>query len=196
MQIGRTFICNNLCSYFICLLCVVLLHSRAYIFKRVIGLSTSTAKKQVISAEGLQKSTVQSSHLKAYVKKEFKTLFRTPQFFLNCIVQTFVMPIMLFFILFVQDGNLKFITEYINNPETTGFAIGVGLCASLFLMVVTSLQQRHFARWKLLVCESLFTSKGFGYLFAKAITAWLINVIILAVFGITMAVVAGISQSL
>ena len=26
---------------------------------------------------------------------------------------------MLFFILFVQDGNLKFITEYINNPETT-----------------------------------------------------------------------------
>ena len=54
------------------------------------------------------------------------------------------MPIMLFFILFVQDGNLKFITEYINNSETTGFAIGVGLCASLFLMGVTSLQQRHF----------------------------------------------------
>ena len=49
--------------------CVVLLHSRAYIFKGVIGLSTSTAKKQVISAEGLQKSTVQSSHLKAYVKR-------------------------------------------------------------------------------------------------------------------------------
>ena len=68
---------------------------RTYL-KGVIGLSTSTAKKQVISAEGLQKSTVQSSHLKAYVK-EFKTLFRTPQFFLNCIVQTFVMPIMLFF---------------------------------------------------------------------------------------------------
>ncbi len=41
---------------------------RTYL-KGVIGLSTSTAKKQVISAEGLQKSTVQSSHLKAYVKK-------------------------------------------------------------------------------------------------------------------------------
>ena len=83
---------------------------RTYL-KGVIGLSTSTAKKEVISAEGLQKSTVQSSHLKAYVKKEFKTLFRTPQFFINCIVQTFVMPIMLFFILFVQDGNLKWITK-------------------------------------------------------------------------------------
>ncbi|AKR10209.1 putative ABC transporter permease subunit [Bacillus thuringiensis] len=166
---------------------------RTYL-KGVIGLSTSTAKKQVISAEGLQKSTVQSSHLKAYVKKEFKTLFRTPQFFLNCIVQTFVMPIMLFFILFVQDGNLKFITEYINNPETTGFAIGVGLCASLFLMgsnvIATTSFSRDGSSW---FVNRYLPVKASDIFFAKAITAWLINVIILAVFGITMAVVAGIS---
>lgn len=166
---------------------------RTYL-KGVIGLSTSTAKKQVISAEGLQKSTVQSSHLKAYVKKEFKTLFRTPQFFLNCIVQTFVMPIMLFFILFVQDGNLKFITEYINNPKTTGFAIGVGLCASLFLMgsnvIATTSFSRDGSSW---FVNRYLPVKASDIFFAKAITAWLINVIILAVFGITMAVVAGIS---
>ncbi|EEL33767.1 ABC transporter, permease [Bacillus cereus Rock3-28] len=166
---------------------------RTYL-KGVIGLSTSTAKKEVISAEGLQKSTVQSSHLKAYVKKEFKTLFRTPQFFLNCIVQTFVMPIMLFFILFVQDGNLKFITEYINNPETTGFAIGVGLCASLFLMgsnvIATTSFSRDGSSW---FVNRYLPVKASDIFFAKAITAWLINVIILAVFGITMTVVAGIS---
>ncbi|PEL00026.1 ABC transporter permease [Bacillus toyonensis] len=166
---------------------------RTYL-KGVIGLSTSTAKKEVISAEGLQKSTVQSSHLKAYVKKEFKTLFRTPQFFLNCIVQTFVMPIMLFFILFVQDGNLKFITEYINNPEATGFAIGVGLCASLFLMgsnvIATTSFSRDGSSW---FVNRYLPVKASDIFFAKAITAWLINVIILAVFGITMAVVAGIS---
>ncbi|MGX5640628.1 putative ABC transporter permease subunit [Bacillus toyonensis] len=166
---------------------------RTYL-KGVIGLSTSTAKKEVISAEGLQKSTVQSSHLKAYVKKEFKTLFRTPQFFLNCIVQTFVMPIMLFFILFVQDGNLKFITEYINNPETTGFAIGVGLCASLFLMgsnvIATTSFSRDGSSW---FVNRYLPVKASDIFFVKAITAWLINVIILAVFGITMAVVAGIS---
>ncbi|WP_226603796.1 putative ABC transporter permease subunit [Bacillus cereus] len=166
---------------------------RTYL-KGVIGLSTSTAKKQVISAEGLQKSTVQSSHLKAYVKKEFKTLFRTPQFFLNCIVQTFVMPIMLFFILFVQDGNLKFITENINNPETTGFAIGVGLCASLFLMgsnvIATTSFSRDGSSW---FVNRYLPVKASDIFFAKAITAWLINVIILAVFGITMAVVARIS---
>ncbi|MDM5234946.1 ABC transporter permease [Bacillus cereus] len=166
---------------------------RTYL-KGVIGLSTSTAKKEVISAEGLQKSTVQSSHLKAYVKKEFKTLFRTPQFFLNCIVQTFVMPIMLFFILFVQDGNLKFITEYVNNPEKAGFAIGAGLCASLFLMgnnvIATTSFSRDGSAW---FVNRYLPVKASDIFFAKAITAWLINIIILAVFGLTMAVVAGVS---
>ena len=99
---------------------------------------------------------------------------------------------MLFFILFVQDGNLKFITEYINNPKTTGFAIGVGLCASLFLMGSNVIATTSFSRDG----SSWFVNR---YLPVKAsdiflrITAWLINVIILAVFGITMAVVAGIS---
>ncbi|MGK0534448.1 putative ABC transporter permease subunit [Bacillus sp. 'calajunan'] len=166
---------------------------RTYL-KGVIGLSTSTAKKEVISAEGLQKSTVQSSHLKAYVKKEFKTLFRTPQFFLNCIIQTFVMPIMLFFVLFVQDGNLKWITGYIDNPKSAGLAIGVGLCASLFLMgsnvIATTSFSRDGSSW---FVNRYLPVKASDIFFAKAITAWLINVIILAVFGITMAVVAGIS---
>jgi len=166
---------------------------RTYL-KGVIGLSTSTAKKQAITSEGLQKSTVQSSHLKAYVKKEFKTLFRTPQFFLNCIVQTFVMPIMLFFVLFVQDGNLKLITGYINNPKSAGLAIGVGLCASLFLMgsnvIATTSFSRDGSSW---FVNRYLPVKASDIFFAKAITAWLINVTILAVFGITMAVVAGIS---
>ncbi|MGG5737974.1 MULTISPECIES: putative ABC transporter permease subunit [Bacillus cereus group] len=166
---------------------------RTYL-KGVIGLSTSTAKKQAITSEGLQKSTVQSSHLKAYVKKEFKTLFRTPQFFLNCIVQTFVMPIMLFFVLFVQDGNLKWITEYINNPESAGLAIGVGLCASLFLMgsnvIATTSFSRDGSSW---FVNRYLPVKASDIFFAKALTAWIINIAILAVFGITMAVVAGVS---
>ena len=130
--------------------CVVLLHCRAYIFKRGYWTFNEYSKKEVISAEGLQKSTVQSSHLKAYVKKEFKTLFRTPQFFLNCIVQTFVMPIMLFFILFVQDGNLKWITGYIDNPKSAGLAIGVGLCASILMgsnVIATTSFSRDGSSW-------------------------------------------------
>ena len=103
---------------------------RTYL-KGVIGLSTSTAKRSHFSRR-FTKINGTKFTFESVCEKEFKTLFRTPQFFLNCIVQTFVMPIMLFFVLFVQDGNLKWVTSYINNPKSAGLAIGVGLCASLF----------------------------------------------------------------
>ena len=70
-KLEGSFIRNNLCSYFICIFVLFYYIAERTYLKGVIGLSTSTAK-EVISAEGLQKSTVQSSHLKAYVKKNLK----------------------------------------------------------------------------------------------------------------------------
>ncbi|PDY44200.1 putative ABC transporter permease subunit [Bacillus pseudomycoides] len=166
---------------------------RTYL-KGVIGLSTSTAKKEAISAENLKKSTVQSSHIKAYVKKEFKILFRTPQFFINCIVQTFVMPIMLFFILFVQEGNLKWLTKFIKEPEWSGLALGIGFCAGLFLMgsnvIATTSFSRDGSSW---FVNRYLPVKAADIFFAKVFTAWLINITILAVFGLIMTIVAGVS---
>ena len=117
---------------------------RTYL-KGVIGLSTSTAKRSHFSRR-LTEIYGTKFTFESICEKEFKTLFRTPQFFLNCIVQTFVMPIMLFFILFVQDGNLKWITGYIDNPKSAGLAIGVGLCASLFLMGSNVIATTSFSR--------------------------------------------------
>ncbi|MBC6971194.1 ABC transporter permease [Bacillus sp. Xin] len=166
---------------------------RTYL-KGVIGLSTSTAKKEAISTENLKKSTVQSSHIKAYVKKEFKILFRTPQFFINCIVQTFVMPIMLFFILFVQEGNLKWLTRFIKEPEWSGLALGIGFCAGLFLMgsnvIATTSFSRDGSSW---FVNCYLPVKASDIFFAKVFTAWLINITILAVFGLIMTIVAGVS---
>ncbi|WJE50863.1 ABC transporter permease [Bacillus cereus] len=166
---------------------------RTYL-KGVIGLSTSTAKKEAISVENLKKSTVQSSHIKAYVKKEFKVLFRTPQFFINCIVQTFVMPIMLFFILFVQEGNLKWLTKFIKEPEWSGLALGIGFCAGLFLMgsnvIATTSFSRDGSSW---FVNRYLPVKASDIFFAKVFTAWFINITILAVFGLIMIIVAGVS---
>ena len=100
---------------------------------------------------------------------------------------------MLFFVLFVQDGNLKWVTSYINNPKSAGLAIGVGLCASLFLMGSNVIATTSFSRDGSSWFVNRYLPVKASDIFAKAITAWLINVIILAVFGITMAVVAGIS---
>ena len=50
------------------------------IFKRGYWTFNEYSKETSYFGGRFTKSTVQSSHLKAYVKKEFKTLFRTPQF--------------------------------------------------------------------------------------------------------------------
>ncbi|WP_459502337.1 putative ABC transporter permease subunit [Bacillus sp. C1] len=166
---------------------------RTYL-KGVIGLSTSTAKKEAISAENLKKSTVQSSHIKAYVKKEFKILFRTPQFFINCIVQTFVMPIMLFFVLFVQQGNVEWITKFITDKEWSGLALGIGFCVGLFLMgsnvIATTSFSRDGSSW---FVNRYLPVKASDLFFAKVFTAWFVNITILAVFGLIMIIVASVS---
>ncbi|MDM5155507.1 ABC transporter permease [Bacillus sp. DX1.1] len=166
---------------------------RTYL-KGVIGLSTSTAKKEVISTESFNKATIQSSHLKAYVKKEFRILFRTPQFFLNCIVQTFIMPIMLFFVIFVQNGNLTWLTNYVENPEYTGLAIGIGFCAGLLLMgnnvIATTSFSRDGRTW---FVNRYLPVKAADLFFAKVLTAWSINITILAIFGLVLIFVAGVS---
>ena len=164
---------------------------RTYL-KGVIGLSTSTAKRSHFSRR-LTEIYGTKFTFESICEKEFKTLFRTPQFFLNCIVQTFVMPIMLFFILFVQDGNLKWITGYIDNPKSAGLAIGVGLCASLFLMGSNVIATTSFSRDGSSWFVNRYLPVKASDIFCESDHAWLINVIILAVFGITMAVVAGIS---
>ena len=145
MQIEGSFIRNNLCSYFICIFVLFYYIAERTYLKGVIGLSTSTAKRGHFSRR-LTEIYGTKFTFESICEKEFKTLFRTPQFFLNCIVQTFVMPIMLFFILFVQDGNLKWITGYIDNPKSAGLAIGVGLCASLFLMGSNVIATTSFSR--------------------------------------------------
>ncbi|PEA54744.1 ABC transporter permease [Bacillus pseudomycoides] len=166
---------------------------RTYL-KGVIGISNSTAKKEVISAENFSKATVQNSHWKAYVKKEFRILIRTPQFFINCIVQTFVMPIMLFFIIFMQDSNLSWLNKYIKDSGTAGLALGLAFCAGMFLMgsnvIATTSFSREGRTWFI---NRYLPVKAEGIFFAKVFTGWLINTIILAIFGLVLIIVGGVS---
>lgn len=166
---------------------------RTYL-KGVIGLSNSTAKKEVISSENFNKATIQNSHWKAYVKKEFRILFRTPQFFINCIVQTFVMPIMFFFIIFVQDGNLAWLNKFAKDSETASLALGLAFCAGMFLMgsnvIATTSFSREGRTWFI---NRYLPVKADGIFFAKVFTAWLINITILAIFGLVLIIIGGVS---
>lgn len=61
-------------------------------FKGVIGLSEAPTRKAAKSGE-LEKSIVQKSAMYTYFLKELKILFRTPAFFMNCVLMNFIWPI-------------------------------------------------------------------------------------------------------
>ncbi|WP_369903247.1 ABC transporter permease [Bacillus manliponensis] len=163
---------------------------RTYL-KGVIGLSNSTAKKEVISKEEFTKTTVQHSHWKAYVKKEFRVIFRTPQFFLNCIVQTFIMPIMLFFLIFVQSGDLTWISDIVNDPKVISIALGLAFCGGMFLMGSNAIATTSFSRegssW---FVHRYLPMKAESIFFAKVFIGWAVNVTIFALFGVILMFVA------
>ncbi len=76
----------------------------AIYFKGVIGVSESKANRKVLSKEDMQKGTTKKGILFAYSLKELKLLFRTPIYFLNCVLISLIYPLFILFPLFMGSS--------------------------------------------------------------------------------------------
>ena len=76
---------------------IFLILAKYFYYKSVIGLSSKDTTKKNNSTK-LLKNIKSNKPLKAYISKEFKILFRTPSFFINCIVINIIWPIIALFI--------------------------------------------------------------------------------------------------
>lgn len=105
-------------------------------FKGVMGISESSSKRVRVSDEELDKQTAQSTTTKAFLIKEFKVLFRTPAYFLNCVLICFLWPILVSIPLFTSSnslGSLQEIGQMLSNDSIAGIIIGIGF--AIFLLV-------------------------------------------------------------
>jgi ABC-2 type transport system permease protein len=103
-------------------------------FKGVMGLSESAARRRRLSDEQLDKSTVPRSALLAYFLKEWRLLVRTPAYFLNCVLLSFLWPVLVLIPVFVQPDALAMIqglAALVEREETAGLVLA-GACG-LFL---------------------------------------------------------------
>lgn len=89
-------------------LIIFMVLGEALYFKGVVGISETTSKRKKLNNEELNKATVKNSSLKTYTIKELKILFRTPAYFMNCILSNFLMPIFMLIPIFINSevGNL------------------------------------------------------------------------------------------
>lgn len=106
-------------------------------FKGVMGISESSAKRQQLSSEQLDKSSAPSSSLFAFLMKELKILFRTPVYFLNCVLMCFLWPVIIMIPLLTQLDRLEIVrvmgSELMNDQSITGIVLGVAFAVFLFL---------------------------------------------------------------
>jgi ABC-2 type transport system permease protein len=71
-------------------------------FKGVVGVSETISKRKKLSSKELNKSLYKNSPIKSYTLKELKILFRTPAYFINCILMNFLWPIFLIIPIFIE----------------------------------------------------------------------------------------------
>lgn len=92
-------------------------------YKSVVGISETFSKRENVleSRKGI-KGIKKNSPIKALVLKDIKIVFRTPQFFINCVAMIFYMPAIM--IVVILSGGIKdYIIFGINNIETYGYVL-------------------------------------------------------------------------
>ncbi len=118
-------------------------------FKGVIGLSSKdTASKK--SSSNILKNIKVESPTNSYLKKEVRTLFRTPSYFLNCILINFIWPIFVYIICKLKFPDLTLIelknlvTSTDNNTLIIIFMFVIGV--SILLPALNSIASSSFSR--------------------------------------------------
>ncbi|OPZ94028.1 MAG: hypothetical protein BWY74_00895 [Firmicutes bacterium ADurb.Bin419] len=161
-------------------------------FKGVIGISEMAAKRKKVSSIELEKVSTRQSKLKSYTIKELKLLFRTPIYFMNCVLMNFIWPI--FFILpFItqsQDlSELEGIKVLIGNGNYDGIIIIVAFAASMFISSVNCVTATAISREG----QNLYISKYLPTAYKVQIMAKVLSGVVIALIGLTtMLIAAGV----
>ena len=122
----------------ICMLFMMLFLSfgESLYFKGVVGMSEASATRKKYTEAEIRKSSGQKSAIKAYTIKELKLLFRTPVYFMNCVLMNFLFPIFLIIPFLIQPDEMNELQEmgaYISNGGRSGVVLAVAFGISVFV---------------------------------------------------------------
>lgn len=76
-------------------------------FKGVVGMSEASAKRKKYTETELRKFSGQQAVLWSYAIKELKLLFRTPVYFMNCVLMNFIFPVFIVLPFLVQPEEMQ-----------------------------------------------------------------------------------------
>jgi ABC-2 type transport system permease protein len=158
----------------------VLLAQRFY-FKGVMGISETGARRIRLNGSQLDKQTLQQSALKALVTKELRILMRTPPFFLNCVLMSFLWPVLMLIPIMTQPDfkdMIGTVRTLFDSATSSAIVPAIGLAILLFVSGANATSSTAISREG----AGFFVSKYIpvpyvSIIAAKVVSGWLITMI-------------------
>ena len=172
-------------------LMIFIILGQALYFKGVMGVSETASKRKTLSSHELTKNTAQTSTLKIYILKELKLLFRTPIYFMNCVLMNFLWPVFLLIPIFAQKGGrlqLNMLTEFLQNDKTTGIALGMFFAFMVFVSCSNAISTTAISREG----KNLFILKYIPMKYKDQLMAKVLSAVVLGVAGMLMVCILGL----
>lgn len=160
-------------------------------FRGVIGISEASSSRKKISSDEIYKRTAKSSVLTAYTIKELKLLFRTPIYFMNCILMNFLWPVFLIFP-FMADSNsqgqLKVGISFIQTNNKVGVVIAAAFAISIFISTTNLIAATAISREG----KNVFTLKYMPIDFRQIIIGKTMPAIVMGTFSVLIILIMGV----
>lgn len=172
-------------------LMIFIILGEALYFKGVMGVSETASKRKTLSNSDLIKSTTQNSSLKVYILKELKLLFRTPIYFMNCVLMNFLWPVFLVIPIFAQKGGasqLKQITKFLQGGTNTGIVLGGFFAFMVFASSSNAISTTAISREG----KNLFILKYIPMKYKQQLIAKVLSAVVLGAAGMIMVIILGV----
>lgn len=160
-------------------------------FKGVVGISETTSKRKKLTSRELSQSTRMNSVLRSYTIKELRILFRTPIYFLNCIIMNFLWPIFLIFpFLFQQKASQQLGTfiAYFQRDSVSGIVLASSFATGLFITASNMITSTAISREG----KNIYVMKYIPVNYTLQVMAKVLSGVIMGIVGITMMLIAAV----
>ncbi|PYI56598.1 putative ABC transporter permease subunit [Paenibacillus flagellatus] len=152
---------------------------QTFYFKGVMGLSESSSRRVALSGTQLDRLTSQQSALKALVTKELRLLMRTPPFFLNCVLMSFIWPVLLLVPVLTQPNvreTLGMARSLVQSEPGASLVVAAGTALLLFVSGANATASTSVSREGSGFFVSKFLPVPYGRIIAaKVLTGWIVT---------------------
>jgi len=160
-------------------------------YKGVTGVSVASSSKKKLSASQLEKQVVQSPVVKTYVLKELRILFRTPSYFINCIIMNFLWPVFLLIPFVTRSkamSGLGQFSDILQKPDVAAYLLVIAFGVILFVSGTNAIAATSISREG----DNIFVNKYIPLSYKTQILAKIIAGVIMSSVGMFSISIAAV----